>query len=172
MTVNGQVIPVEPSGAFSRSIDVTKQGDNPIDLRADGPQLASRAAHLLVRRVTHLADEAKLREHLPSLGFDTMMADTAANVQKDTIIEGEVLQSKTTASQTLALIDDTRGCAHAGSCLVRVVSAGLDDPTALDHGTHVRVYGKLSGVATPSGGGSGGMPVVQADFVVKAPFKP
>ena len=108
VTVNGQVIPVEPSGAFSRSIDVTKQGDNPIDMRADGPQLASRSAHFIVRRVPHLADEAKLRERLPSLGFDAMMADTAGNVQKDVIIEGEVLQSKTTGSQTLALIEAER----------------------------------------------------------------
>jgi hypothetical protein len=161
VTANGQPVPVDADGVFGRSFDAPSLGDTAVELRADGPQLASRTAKLTVKRVARLSDEARARERAPWLGYDAIMADPSGSTGKDTIVEGEVVETRTTAGQTLALIEDARGCAAGrGACLARVVYGG-DDPLA--KGAHVRVFGKVTGVlatATPA------IPVVQADFVV------
>ena len=65
VTANGQPVPVEADGAFSRAYDAASIGDIAVELRADGPQLASRTARFTVKRVAHLADEARAREKAP-----------------------------------------------------------------------------------------------------------
>ena len=170
VTVNGQAVALESDGAFSRTYDAPAIGDTVVELRAAGPQLATRTAHFTVKRVARLADEARAREKAPALGFDDMLAGGDAALGKDVIVEGDVVQARTTSNQTVALVYDSRGCGKGptGACLVRVIAAG-DEPLA--QGAHVRVFGKLTSILAPAGApGSTAttpVPVVQADFVVK-----
>ncbi len=169
VTANGQPVPVEADGAFSRAYDAASIGDIAVELRADGPQLASRTARFTVKRVAHLADEARAREKAPWLAYDAILADATGSVGKDTVVEGDVVEARQASNQVVALVDDVRGCKNAstGACLVRVVYAG-DEP--MTHGTHVRVYGKVTGVLASSpgaGGASSSVPVVQADFALR-----
>jgi hypothetical protein len=162
LTANGQTVPVDADGAFARAIDAPALGDLPVEVRADGPQMASRTARFTVKRVASLADEAKARERAPWLGFDQMLSGDG--VGKATVVEGDVVEQRATTSQVIALVDDQRGCDRKSSdaCLVRVVYGG-DVPIAA--GDHVRVFGKLSSVTKPSD--TRPLPVVQADFVVQ-----
>ena len=171
VTVNGQPVPVEPDGSFARAIDVPVLGDAQIDVRADAPQFASRSVRFTVKRVARLADEAKARERAAWIAYDGMMADTAGSVGKDTVVEGDVVEGKAVGNQVVALIDDARGCDRAsrGACIVRVVYTGDDTAMLTTTGTHVRVYGKVTG-QLPSLGGrvtKGPVPIVQADFAVR-----
>jgi hypothetical protein len=162
VTVNGQPVSMDPDGSFTRSYDAAAVGDIPVEVRADGPQLASRTAHFTVKRVAHLSDEAKARERSPWVGFDAMAS--AGNVGKAAIVEGDVVEARSASSQVVALVDDTRGCARAAgvACLVRVVYGG-DEPLA--HGDHVRVYGRVTSAPKPTDARP--VPEVAADFVVK-----
>ncbi len=163
VTVNGQPASVDPDGSFTRSYDAPAIGEVAVEVRTDGPQLASRTAHFTVKRVTHLSEEAKSRERSPWVGYDAMAS--SSNVGKATIVEGDVVEARTVSSQVVALVDDTRGCAHAAgvACLVRIVYGG-DDPLA--RGDHVRVFGKVTSVPKPADARP--VPEVMADFVVKA----
>ncbi len=162
VTANGQPVPIAQDGSFERSYDAPSLGDISVEVRADGPQLASRTATFTVKRVARLVDEAKAREHAPWLGYDAIMADAAGSVGKDAVVEGDVVK----VGQGVALIDDARGCAASdsgGSCIVRVVYGGDD---ALAQGVHARVFGKVTAMLA-AGAGTAAVPVVQADFVVK-----
>lgn len=172
VTVNSQPVTVAPDGTFSRSIDAPTLGDVPVEVRADGPQLASRTARFTVKRVARLVDEARARERAAWLGYDKIMADPTGSVGKATIVEGDVAEARGASSQIVAVIEDARGCGQASpsACLVRVVYGG-DEPIA--RGDHVRVFGSVTGViaATPGGApgaaGSTAVPTVMADFAVK-----
>jgi hypothetical protein len=166
VTINGQPITMEPDGSFSHSYDAPTVGEVPIELRADGPQLASRTAHFTVKRVAHLASEAKARERAAWVGYNGITsADSGGKV---TVVEGDVAQARATANQLVAIVDDARDCTPgAGPCLVRVVYSGAEPVAA---GDHVRVYGRVSGVLaanTSSAAGAKAVPVVDADFLVK-----
>jgi len=160
---------VDPEGAFSWTVDAPAVGEVAIELRADVPQLASRTARVVVRRVARLADEARAREKAAWLGYDAIVADPTGSVGKDTVVEGDVLEARASGSAVIALIDDARGCkgGAGGGCLVRVVYAGDEK---LTRGAHVRVYGKVTGTLAPAAGATGGstaVPVVQAEFALK-----
>ncbi len=161
VTLNGQPVPVEADGTFARSYDAASLGDVPLELRASAPQLASRTAHFAVKRVARLDAEARRRERAPWLAYDAMLAAGAAATGKDAVVEGEVVESRGSGAQVVALVDDSRGCNRAGSrtCLVRVV-ASSDDP--LMAGVAVRVYGKVA-----AGADGATVPTVRADFVTR-----
>jgi RecJ-like exonuclease len=127
-------------------------------VRSSAPQLAPRTAHLVVKRVDHLADEAKARERAPEATYDTIAADIPGAVGKATVVEGDVAEARTTPAQTVAIVDDTRGCSHA-PCLVRVTYGG---DTHFKHGDVLRVYGT---VARAVANNSSTVPEVEADFV-------
>jgi len=162
VTANGQPVPVDPDGNFARSYDAPSVGDVAVELRADGPQLASRTARFTVKRVAHLADEAKQREAAPWLGHDAVLQDPDGSVGKAAVVEGEMVDSRSNAGVVIALIEDIRGCA-AGPCVVRVVYGG--DET-LGRGDRARVYGHVTRTVAQAGGGKA-VPEVQADFVLK-----
>jgi hypothetical protein len=162
VTANGTAVHVEPDGTFAQPFDITSVGDLPVEVRGSAPQLAPRIAHFVVKRVEHLADEAKSREAQPEATYDDIAADLKAAIGKSTIVEGDVVEARTTAALTVAVIDDTRGCTHAqagSSCLVRVTYGG---DTKFKHGDALRAYGRVTRVV-PYGGST--VPEVEADFV-------
>jgi hypothetical protein len=156
---NDTALHMENDGTFAQSFDVGAVGDLPVEVRASAPQLAPRTAHWVVKRVDHLADEAKARELAPELTYDTITGDLKAAIGKSTIVEGDVVEVRTTSAQTVAVLDDARGCSHA-PCLVRVVYGG---DTRFKHGDVLRAYGRVTrSVAS----GSSTVPEVEADFVL------
>jgi hypothetical protein len=160
ITVNGSPVKMEADGTFAQPFDIPALGELPVELRSSAPQLAPRTAHFVVKRVDHLADEAKAREAQPAAGYDDIMADIKAAVGKSTIVEGDVFNVQTTSVQTVVTVDDSRGCAHA-PCLVRVTYGG---DARFKHGDTVRAYGRVTRPFLPKGSTS---PVaeVEADFV-------
>jgi hypothetical protein len=165
VTINGQPVTVDADGSFARSYDAPALGELPVEVRADGPQLASRVARFTVKRVAHLAAEAKSRERAPWIGYDGITS-AKDSTGKLTVVEGEVAQALAARNQTVAIIDDTRDCKES-PCLVRVVYAGNE---TLATGDHVRVYGRVNGVLPANASSAAGakpVPVVDADFLVK-----
>jgi hypothetical protein len=158
VTANGTPVHAEPDGTFAQAFDIPSPGDLSVEVRASAPQLAPRTAHLVVRRVDHLADEAKAREKVPEATYDAIAADIPGAVGKGTIVEGDVAEVRTTPAQTVAIVDDARGCARA-PCLVRVTYGG-DMP--FKHGDIVRVYGRVTRAVAY---GSSTVPEVEADFI-------
>jgi hypothetical protein len=158
VTANGTPVHTESDGTFAQSFDVPSVGNLAVDVRSSAPQLAPRTAHLVVKRVDHLADEAKARERAPEATYDTIAADIPGAVGKATVVEGDVAEARTTPAQTVAIVDDTRGCSHA-PCLVRVTYGG---DTHFKHGDVLRVYGT---VARAVANNSSTVPEVEADFV-------
>ena len=123
-----------------------------------------RTVHVVVTRVSSLADAAKAFEQQPQkpLGYDAVMADLAGKTGQPVVVEGQVLESRGSGHRTLALIDDRRGCAH-GPCLTRVI-VGRD--LALAHGEVLKAYGVVArGFLSPSGQT---IPEVDSAFVVRA----
>jgi hypothetical protein len=162
VTANGAAVHVEADGTFAQPFDITAVGDLPVEVRGSAPQLAPRIAHFVVKRVDHLEGEAKAREAQPEASYDDIAADLKAAVGKSTIVEGDVVETRTTSALTVAVIDDTRGCTHAqagASCLVRVTYGG---DTRFKHGDTLRVYGRVTR-SVPYGGST--VPEVEADFV-------
>ena len=141
-------------------VDAPALGDLPVELRASAPQLAPRTAHFSVKRVEHLETEAKAREALPAVGYDAVAANVAGSVGQAVIAEGDVVEARSANQQTVALIDDSRGCAK-GPCIIRVVTGG---ETVMKRGDAVRAYGRITRAVT-SGGRT--VPEMEADFVVK-----
>ena len=160
LTANGHAVPVLPDGSFAQPFDAPQAGDLPVEIRASAPPHAPRLLHLVVRRVERLAEEAKAREKGAALGYDAIAADVPAAVGQLTIVAGEVAEARTTNDQTIAVVDDTRGCKRA-PCLMRVVSGG---EIPVKHGDSIRAYGRVTGAVTAAGGT---VPEMEADFVLK-----
>jgi hypothetical protein len=157
--VNDTALHMESDGTFAQSFDIGAVGDLPIEVRASAPQLAPRTAHWVVKRVEHLTDEAKAREAVPEATYDAITGDLKAAIGKATIVEGDVIEVRVTSAQTVAVVDDARGCAHA-PCLVRVVYGG---DTRFKHGDVLRAYGRVNRSVAY---GSSTVPEVEADFVL------
>ncbi len=158
VTVNGAPLHTEPDGTFAQSFDAASDGDLSLEVRASGPQLAPRTAHLVVTRVDRLADAARAREKAPEATYDDIAGDIPAAVGKATIVEGDVAEARTTGAQTIAIVDDARGCSRP-PCLVRVTYAG---DTRFKHGDVLRAYGRVTRAFAY---GSSTVPEVEADFV-------
>jgi hypothetical protein len=159
VTANGTALHMETDGTFAQAFDIAAIGDLPVELRATAPQLAPRTAHWVVKRVEHLSDEAKAREEQPQAGYDIITSDIKGAIGKSTIVEGDVVEVRTTTAQTVAVLDDARGCSHA-PCLVRVVYGG---DARFKHGDALRAYGRVTRSVAY---GSSTVPEVEADFVL------
>jgi hypothetical protein len=155
---NGTELHMETDGTFAQSFEIRATGDLPIELRASAPQLATRTAHFTVKRVDHLADEAKAWEAAPEATYDSIVLDLKAANGKTTIVEGDVIESRVAASQTVGIVDDARGCSNA-PCLVRVTYGG---DARFKHGDVLRAYGRVTRSVVY---GTSTVPEVEADFV-------
>ncbi len=175
VTVGGAPVAVGPEGAFETSVALPLAGDaakaNPagggiqlgVEVRAETPALRPRTVHLVLRRVTSLADEARAFERREkTIGYDAATRDLAGAVGRAIVVEGEVIDSRSFGYRSVLLVDDRRGCAK-GPCLARVV---LDQDLPFPRGTVVRACGHVARPFTAPNGQT--VPEVEADFVVPA----
>ncbi len=159
VTLDGQPVAAQPDGSFAETHAATP-GDTAIEIRATAPGRAPRTAHLTVKKVPSLAAEAKAVEQTPLATYDEIAPDVASKAGQRAVLAGEVLESRVTGHQTVALLSDTRGC-KSGPCLARVIAA---EDAKLPRGAGVRVYGTVTRAVTTSTGKT--IPELAADFVV------
>lgn len=165
VTANGKVLPVGDNGFFGDTF-TTNDSSTKIIVRATVANMAPRLVELDVRKVDSLANEAKTFAAHASLGYDEMAANVDANVGKEIVVTGNVLESRVQNHQTVIVLDDKNGCAH-GPCVTRVTHGA---ELALHPGDPIRVFGRVAGSAKDKQGKS--VPEVEADFVLKGLDKP
>ncbi len=153
---------VQPDGSFieTRSTSAAGEAGETLEIRASAQGRAPRTVHLTVRKVASLAAEAKAREATALATYDQIAPDIAAKVGQPAVLAGEVLEARVTGHQSVALLNDTRGC-KSGPCLARIVAS---EDAKLARGASVRVYGSVTRAVTTSAGKT--VPELQADFVL------
>jgi hypothetical protein len=161
VTLNGKPVAVAANGAFGDTIDAPAPGESAIVVRATAPQVAPRTVHLAVKRVQRLEPEAKAFEASPSLGYDAIIGNIAANVGQRIVVEGEVLESRVQNHQTVVIVNDRRGCAK-GPCIARVVHG---EDASLTTGETIRAFGRITRAVSTSDGKN--VPEVEADFLIR-----
>jgi hypothetical protein len=154
-------VPVLADGAFSRQLPILALGENQIQLRTTVPGQAPRTSTVRVKRVEHLADEAKDFSAKAPLTFTDLVASVTKHVGEPIVLTGEVAESRVQGATNLSLIDVQKGCAKS-PCLARVV-APSDQPLA--RGDHLQIFGHVTRAVGPNPASS--VPEVEADFIVK-----
>jgi hypothetical protein len=161
VTVDDKAATTQPDGSFADSHDAPAVGaTQTFELRAAAPGRAPRTAHVTVKRVASLDAEAKDAEKGALVTYDQIVPDIASKVGQRAVVAGEVLEARVTGHQTIALINDTRGCKR-GPCLARVITG---EDAALSRGQSLRAYGDVTRAVTASGKT---VPEIAADFVVR-----
>ena len=154
-------VPVLADGGFSRPMPVAALGDNPIQVRTTVPGQAPRTAIVHVKRVEHLADEARDFATKAPLTFTDLAANVSQHIGQPIVLTGEVAEARVQGAMSLSLIDVQKGCAHS-PCLARVV-APADPP--MSRGERVQIYGHVTRAVGPTPATA--VPEIQADFSVK-----
>lgn len=160
VTANGRPIPVGESGFFGSAF-AANAPDTKIIVRASVPNMAPRLVALEVRKVDSLAAEGKAVAARVSLGYDEVASNPDASVGKEIVVTGAALESRVQNHQTVIVVDDKIGCAHA-PCVTRVI-AGSE--LTLKPNEPIRVFGRVTGSAKDKAGQS--VPEVEADFVLR-----
>ncbi len=163
VTVDGADAPAAADGTFETKVDLAP-GEHTfvvVGSAAKGKSTpASRTAKITLKRVSSLDEEAAAIEKTSPLAYDAMAADIAGNAGKTAVVEGDVVEARTTHHQTVIVLDDKRGCAH-GPCIARVVWGGEPAPRT---GDKVRAYGR---VTRPFSGADGKVvPELQATLLI------
>jgi hypothetical protein len=162
VTVGGQAAPTLPDGSFAATLPSPPVGsESAIDVRATAEGRAPRTVHAMVRRVASLDAEAKAADATALVTYDQIAPDVASKVGAHALIAGEVVESRVTGHQTIALVSDTHGC-KVGPCLARVIAA---EDAKMPRGAQVRAYGTVTRAVTTSSGKT--VPELEADFVVR-----
>jgi hypothetical protein len=164
VTVNGEPVAVDGTGAFAKSIDAPAPGDVKVDVVATAPQLAARTVHFVVKRVSSVEAEAKALEAAPALTYDAAR-DIGAHVGERIVVEGEIIETRLVGHQTILVLTDRRGCAakaDPNQCLARVLFGGEDKRK---RGDHVRVFGRITRAVTAQNGRS--VPEIEAELLAK-----
>ena len=162
VTVDGAPATVATDGAFEATVPLPAPGEISAEVRSGTAALAPRTVHVALKRVKSLADEAKVFEKQTTLGYDAALANLATDVGQPIVVEGEVIEPRSSGHRTLLLIDDRRGCAK-GPCLARVV---VGQELTIARGDRLRAFGRVArGFTTPAGQT---VPEIEADFVVRA----
>jgi hypothetical protein len=164
LSAAGRPVAVGADGTFSTTVPVTP-GNNSIALRSSGTGQAPRFVNLAVKRVEHLADEAKAFAASAPLAFSDLAADVSKHLGARAVVAGEVVEARAQGARSLLLLDVQKGCPHA-PCLARVVIAGEDPPK---RGDHLQVFGHVSRAINPKGDSAGSVPEIEASFVLKKP---
>jgi hypothetical protein len=157
ISVQGAPVSATAEGMFETTVALAQAGENMIDVRAGTAGLSPRTVHVSVKRVAHLADEAKALEAANPVGYDAALANLADSVGQPFVVEGDVVESR----GPVMLVDDRRGCSK-GPCVTRVL---LPEDTTFARNAWVRAYGRIARpFRTPAGQT---VPEVEADFVLK-----
>ena len=162
VAIDGQPAPTQPDGSYADTRTATPAGgETSLEVRATVQGRAPRTVHVTVKRVASLDVEAKAAELTPLVTYDQIAPDVTSKVGAHAVIAGEVVESRVTGHQTIALVNDTRGC-KSGPCLARVI--GSED-AKLARGTTVSAYGIVTRAVTTASGKT--VPELSADFVVR-----
>jgi hypothetical protein len=159
VAIDGKPVSAQADGSFAES-HAAGAGETSLEIRATAQGRAPRTVHLTVKKVASLAAEAKAADVTPRLTYDEIAPDIASKAGQAAVVAGEVVEARVTGHQTVALINDTRGC-NSGPCLVRVVAP---EDAKLARGGSVRLYGTVTRAVTTSAGKT--VPEIAADFVV------
>ncbi|HMJ56771.1 MAG TPA: hypothetical protein VK540_32100 [Polyangiaceae bacterium] len=163
LVAGAQTAVVAADGTFVRSIAAPALGENTIKLRATVPGQAPRMASVSVRRVEHLADEAKTFAANAPLPFADLAASVNRYVGQPVVLSGEIVESRSQGATNLALLDVQKGCSRP-PCLARLVFAGEEPVARTDR---VQVYGYVTRAISPGGDASGTVPEVEVAFAQK-----
>jgi hypothetical protein len=159
VTIDDKPASAQPDGSFAET-RAASAGQASLEIRATAAGRAPRTVHVTVKKVASLAAEAKAVEATPLATYDQIAPDIAAKAGQAAVVAGEVIEARVTGHQTIALVNDTRGC-KSGPCLTRVVAA---EDAKLTRGGSVRVYGTVTRAVNTSTGKT--VPEIAADFVV------
>jgi hypothetical protein len=154
-------VPVLADGGFSKQLPLAAIGENQIQVRTLVPGQAPRSTTLRVKRVEHLADEARDFSSKAPLTFSDLTANIAGHIGQPIVLSGEVAEARVQGPTNVMLVDVQKGCARS-PCLARVV-APSDQPLA--RADHVQVYGHVTRAvgATPATAA----PEIESDFIIK-----
>jgi hypothetical protein len=161
LTAGSAQVPVLADGGFSRQMPVPSLGENQIQLRTMVPGQAPRTTTLRVKRVEHLADEARDFSAKAPLTFSDLTANIAGHVGQPIVLTGEVAEARVQGPTNVMLVDVQKGCARS-PCLARVV-APSDQPLA--RGDHVQVFGHVTRAVGANAATAA--PEIESDFVIK-----
>jgi hypothetical protein len=147
-TMRGAVVEIEDSkfaagvdGTFSRKLQIRQVGETIVRVRATLPEHAPRTAVFRVKRVDDLAAEGKAFAADTKLEAKALMRDVQAHKGDKVVLEGEVVEVRTTGFEHIVLLDVVRACAKP-PCLARLVYAGSEPP---ERGQTIRVFGHVVG---------------------------
>jgi hypothetical protein len=148
VTIDGAAAPVDAQGKFGVRVPIPDNGDKTLEIVASSPPLAPRIVHTKVTRVASLVDAAKDAASQSPLTYDGYAADPASKAGQKVAVEGEVVEARTGQGHAVLLVEEKKGCPKGQSCLVRVTHG---EEVHLNHGDHVRAYGRITGVVSASG---------------------
>jgi hypothetical protein len=163
LLAGSQAVAVAADGTFSRSIPAPALGENTVKLKTIVPGQAPRMASITVRRVEHLADEAKTFAANAPLPFADLAASVSRYVGQPVVLSGEIVESRSQGATNLALLDVQKGCSRP-PCLARLVLAGEEPVARTDR---VQVYGYVTRAISPGADAAGTVPEVEVAFSQK-----
>jgi len=163
LLAGSQAVAVAADGTFSRSIAAPALGENTVKLKATVPGQAPRMASITVKRVEHLADEAKTFAANAPLPFADLAASVSRYVGQPVVLSGEIVESRSQGATNLALLDVQKGCSRP-PCLARLVLAGEEPVARTDR---VQVYGYVTRAISPGADAAGTVPEVEVAFSQK-----
>lgn len=163
--VSGRPITVDGSGRFAQLMNVSREGETTISVRADATDYAPRIVHVRVKRVARLSDEAAAFRETALTDYSSI-GDANAKKGQSVALEGEVVEARLDGEVTVLLLDVRRGC-PAAPCLARVVFGGRFD---IRRGSTVTAYGQIErAVDGPRTGVK--IPEVAALFLLRGKLK-
>jgi hypothetical protein len=163
LSLGGHPIPVAADGTFSQLLANLGPGESDVVVRAALPGQASRLAHVKIKRVAHLSDEAREFSGTAAMTFAELATNISARVGEPIVLAGEVVEARSLNHQTIALLDVTKACPRP-TCLARIVFGGDD---MAKRGEHLQVFGHVR-ASIPSPGKDGApVPEVTTDFALK-----
>jgi hypothetical protein len=163
LLAGSQAITVAADGTFSRAIAAPALGENAVKLKTTVPGQAPRMATITVKRVEHLADEAKTFAANAPLPFADLAASVTRYVGQPVVLSGEIVESRSQGAVNLALLDVQKGCSRP-PCLARLVFAGEEPVARTDR---VQVYGYVTRAISPGADAAGTVPEVEVAFSQK-----
>lgn len=166
VTVAGAPATLGSRGEFAVDHPCAAVGPHPIEVVASAPSFATRAALITVTRVTALEAEAQRWETRgPAEGapvaFEALASPAALG--KPGIVEGPVVELRTTNGLSVVLLEHRRNCKT--NCLVRLLYGG---PTTIQKGQSLRAYGYVAEPVTADGRT---LPELHAAFVLPGVLK-
>ena len=158
--IEGAKFAASDDGSFSRKMQIKRDGETQVHVRAKLPDHAPRIMVFTVKRVVDLEAEAKAFEAKTTVDMNALMRDSNSQIGKQIVLRGEVVEARTQGYVRIVLLD-TGGKCDKPPCLIRLVYAGTE---ALGNGDKVRVFGHVAGAQTA---GPRTVPDVDVDFMIK-----